>query len=119
MITRTQEHFPVVGGPSPWGTIQKVYEVNPRAGGLYSVVTAGHGGLFVSAFWRAKMPAALRTPSRFYPLQDGPAWFEEDLEALRVVISFPSLFPGINATEAAGILRSVHPVCFPEVKAVE
>lgn len=102
------DQMPVVGGSSPWGVIQFVTVKVP--GHVVAVSTAGHGGLWASKEWRAKMPAALLTPSTFY--KTGSPWFEEDVECLRVMAGNPELFPTISPEEIRKALSSYHPECF-------
>lgn len=74
---------PRVGDSSPWGRIQTVDAI-PDVGGMVSVSTAGHGGLWVPPDRRADMPPGWRTR----------AWFEEDCEA-----AIPILFLGVKAPD--------------------
>ena len=77
---------PTNSGRSPWGQIQ-IAEV--LAAGLIRVHTAGHGGLWVSPD-KAK---AAENPGYLRP---GVRWYEEDCEALRVMMAFPSEFPRVK-----------------------
>jgi hypothetical protein len=80
---------PKIGSMTPWGVAQQVDEPTP---GLVFVSTASHGGVWLDDGRLAHMRPALRAPSRFYPLDMGPAWFEEDCEILRVVVAYPEAF---------------------------
>ncbi|ASN83209.1 DUF7007 domain-containing protein [Deinococcus ficus] len=51
---------------SPWGTVQRASEVVP---GVWSVSTAGHGGLFIAPELNAQIPEHVR---------DAQGWYEED-----------------------------------------
>lgn len=77
---------------TPWGRYQSVREVIP---GVWRVSTAGHGGFWLTPERLAEMPAVLREGVHGEPgempfnVDDQRAgWFEEDLEAFRVVLTF-------------------------------
>ena len=89
---------------SPWGVVQSVHEV---ADGIQFVSTAGHGGFLLSPERLAKMPEKLKWPTRFY--MSGSPWFEEDVEACRVVLAFPDCFNPSEVDSALDILKSAHP----------
>ena len=63
-----RKYPPRAGGSSPWGEIQ---DADMIAEGIFSVYTAGHGGIWLSADRLEQMPADERST-------DG--WYEEDSE---------------------------------------
>jgi len=75
------------GNHSPWGTIQHV-DCGNR--GLFSVSTAGHGGLAISLA-RAKKELSAKLFARAI-IQGGYAWFEEDCDATLVFHEKPEWF---------------------------
>jgi len=82
---KAAEKAPVVGGGSPWGRIDHVRELAP---GIVMVVTPGHGGMWLSSDRLAQMPASLLRGSKHYRPEDGPQWFEEDVEVHRPFLAF-------------------------------
>lgn len=86
MIT-WQNDPPRVEGMSPWGKVQDAEEVAP---GIISVTTPSHGGMWLSDERRAQMPEALRA----VPTTPGGNWYEQDVDAMLVILSFPDLFDG-------------------------
>lgn len=75
---------------SPWGGVQHATEIGP---GLWSVSTAGHGGMLLSPERNAVMPDYLRADS---------GWYEEDCEWSLVALVFPELFDA-EAQESAHV----------------
>ena len=68
-----QNHMaPVVGDPSPWGTIDHVYALGPD---VVAVATPSHGGLWVPPEAMTSIPAPLRASA-----YSGDGWFEEDCD---------------------------------------
>lgn len=86
-----------VGGSSPWGKIQHVKQV---ADGVYSVSTAGHGGLKLDAKQNAKMPAALKVAG---------GWYEEDEAWSLVAIGLPEYFSDEVVAGAEKIVKDWYP----------
>lgn len=77
---------------TPWGEYQKIQEMIP---GVFRVWTAAHGGYWLTPERMAEMPAVLRDGPKdaaseqpFNPNETRDGWFEEDDEALRVVVAF-------------------------------
>jgi hypothetical protein len=73
--------------------------------GIWSVGTAGHGGVKLDRERNAAMPACLR-------LEGG--WYEEDCEWARVALVFPGAFSPESVEMAAGTLKNWHPDIFEE-----
>ena len=71
---------------TPWGTADNVETIRP---GILCVSTSSHGGFFVSderlTIVRKKFP-------KFKTFCGKPNWFEEDCDAVIVVLSFPDFF---------------------------
>lgn len=79
-----------VGDSSPWGKIDCVYPVNVEGGTLYSVGTPSHGGIFVPNELLHKIPEKER---KFAAMWGGTEnWYEEDICAISVILSFPGAF---------------------------
>ena len=82
---------------TPWGTSQWSRRV---ADGVHVHETAGHGGIEVRRDVAQRLlPRAVRlvaTGSAFHRNPGGSLWFEEDCEAVVVLLSMPQAF------EAAG-----------------
>lgn len=87
---------------TPWGPWQQIREIVP---GVFRVSTASHGGFWLDDTRRAQMPAVLVEgppdgAEKPFCVDDTRAgWYEEDLEAFRVVLVFAvgknaAAFPG-------------------------
>jgi len=87
MDARKQTGFASCQRPycSPWGRVQEYSEIAP---GIWSVSTAGHGGLAISAERDAAMPPYLRDGRKY----GGPGYYEEDIEWALVALAFPEAF---------------------------
>lgn len=74
---------------TPWGKSELAREVVP---GVWRVSTASHGGFWLTPERLSEMPAVLREGTAGempWSVTDQRAgWFEEDLEAFRVVLVF-------------------------------
>lgn len=70
---------------TPWGHAQHIEKI---AAGVWSVSTAGHGGLYVAPWKLNRMPVTLSAPT---PYSSG-GWFEEDCDWALVCAAFPELF---------------------------
>lgn len=57
---------------SPWGTVEVAIPLGPDA---VAVITASHGGIFISAAGLSRIPAPLRTTC-----YSREGWFEEDCD---------------------------------------
>lgn len=90
---------------TPWGEWNYIREIIP---GVFRVSTASHGGYWLNEERRAQMPAVLvegppdgaEKPFSVTDTRNG--WYEEDLEAFRVVLVFAigndaAAFPGSAA----------------------
>lgn len=75
---------------SPWGAVQSATEVAP---GLWSVSTAGHGGLKLSRERNAAMPDYMRSPG---------GWYEEDSQWSLVALVFPEPFRALLPWQKPG-----------------
>ncbi|ARQ95423.1 hypothetical protein [Bradyrhizobium phage BDU-MI-1] len=92
---------------SPWGAIQDKRELAP---GIWSVSTAGHGGIKLSRERNAGMPDYMRNEG---------GWYEEDCEWAKVAVVYPIGFtrlvsvgdgPKVMESEyAMTVLRNWHP----------
>lgn len=95
MTHRTKDNRPTVqyrdGDPkaprTPWGPAQHATEHAP---GITFYSTAGHGGFYLSPARLAEMPEADRSLG----------WYEEDCEAVRVLVNFPAFFTTDDAMRA-------------------
>lgn len=85
------------GSNSPWGEIQ---DVTPIAPGIDAVGTAGHGGVKLSGGRQGKIHPAWRRPH---------GWYEEDLDAAIVCVTFPDEFEPHIVEHAHGQLRDYYP----------
>ncbi len=72
---------------TPWGPTQ---ESTPFGPGIVLHSTAGHGGFKLDAERNAQVPSEWRVES---------GWYEEDVDALVVAITFPDRFPGHDQEE--------------------
>jgi hypothetical protein len=80
---------PTTHTSTPWGPADDVEAVAP---GITWYSTPSHGGFRLDAKRRAQLAPAVRKYdecSRF----TSPGWFEEDVEAALVILSFPEAFP--------------------------
>ena len=102
--TFREDRDPIIGIQTPWGTAQSVDKI---AEGLFFISTPSHGGYWVSQERLGRMPLVLLTPSRFYTV--GSQWFEEDVEAARVVLAFPDLFEPEAYEGAETTMEATHP----------
>ena len=79
---------------TPWGCADKVEQIG---GGLVSVQTPSHGGIFVPLDSYRKMPVALQCN-----IYGGRTWFEEDIEWALVALAFPQYFDARSMHYAVG-----------------
>ena len=63
--------------------------------------TPGHGGFHVSELLLATMPEALRGPTF-----SGPGWYEEDCDAVLVMVAFPERFTPEEVANADASLKN-------------
>ena len=70
---------------SPWGHPQQTQQI---ADGIWSVSTAGHGGVYVAPELLAQMPDYLRAGTGY----SSNGWFEEDCDWALACAAFPHLF---------------------------
>lgn len=88
---------PKIGSRSPWGTVDQVHLV---AEGIWSVSTAGHGGLKLDAGRNSKVPQYMRSPG---------GWYEEDCEWSIPVVVHGASFPEELVKKALETLRNWFP----------
>jgi hypothetical protein len=72
---------------SPWGKIQETRELAP---GIWTVSTAGHGGVKLSRERNAGMPDYMRNEG---------GWYEEDCEWAKVAVVYPIGFQRVIKIE--------------------
>lgn len=84
---------------SPWGHPQ---DRSPVAEGIVFFSTASHGGYWLSAKRRAAMPYQLKAFKTFA----GGNWFEEDCDAIVVVLAFPTEFSADAVSIAWDMIRA-------------
>ena len=82
---------------TPWGESQ---ESKKYARGIVFYYTASHGGFHLSHGMNAHVPSFMRN-------EDG--WYEEDCEAVKVIISFDYLFGDAAFLEALATLKDYYP----------
>lgn len=88
--TETREIAPCV---TPWGYVQQATVI---ADGITLVSTASHGGFWLSRKRERSMPEPYRSKRRFA----GGDWFEEDCDAVLVVLAFPEYFQPSQVEQA-------------------
>lgn len=71
---------------TPWGAAQTTKN---HGSGIMEYTTPSHGGFYVPAEMRVKMPAALQRHQCFNNLT---GWYEEDCDWAIVPLAFPDLF---------------------------
>lgn len=81
---------------TPWGDVQTREEIGK---GIWSVSTAGHGGLWLEPATYALMPSAAKTT-----LYSKGGWYEEDCDALLVYARFPEVIPAPHTLDAVKAL---------------
>ena len=89
---------------TPWGVADHAVSFS---GHLVFYSTPSHGGFWVSADARRRMPAELANA-------DGSAWFEEDCEWCRVALAFPEWF---TTREHRLAQQTYDEWCTPEARA--
>ena len=77
---------------SPWGPVQGGTKLAP---GIWSVYTAGHGGIWLSPARMALMPEGMVETNYSW----GP-WFEEDSDWALVAAIYPDAFSDQNHANA-------------------
>lgn len=82
---------------TPWGPPQSMEKLDDD---IFSVSTAGHGGIFVDRERNLKIPDYMRIAS---------GWYEEDVDWSIVATAFPRLFSADQRTLAKDILRNWRP----------
>jgi len=92
------------GDYSPWGTIQSVKTIFD---GCQFVSTAGHGGYYLTPELNQKVPKYLKNVS--WGQQATKGWYEEDCDAIFVVLSFPTNFSQNSYDIAKKMLKSYKP----------
>jgi hypothetical protein len=92
---------PKEGGHSPWGSIQ---HVTVLADGVWSVDTAGHGGLKLSRERQARMPEYMRRSA---------GWYEEDCEWSLPVCVMPDI-KGHDGKDISEIAKQTFRTWYPD-----
>lgn len=87
---------------TPWGRATTRRRI---ASGIYSLTTAGHGGLHVARPLLAEMPEPLR---RHEPWA-GEGWYEEDCDWAIVVLAWPQHFPVVAVRDAVRLVEAWKP----------
>ena len=100
-ISRAAGHRPILY--TPWGTADSSTSL---ADGIVSVSTSSHGGIHLSPQRVQQMPPALRAGAGDRITAGGDAWFEEDVDAAIVAVSFPDAFSKEAGAEAEATLRN-------------
>lgn len=85
--------YDLEGSRTPWGVTQEAKEIAP---GIVFHSTAGHGGIKLSADRNKSVSSAWR-------IRGG--WYEEDVNAAIVVLTFPQYFSAVNLEVAQGTAR--------------
>lgn len=85
MKHNTHHELPREVRHTPWGPAQHGEQIAP---GIWSIGTAGHGGLHVSPERLLQMPAILSGSTPY----SGGNWFEEDCDWALVCAAFPADF---------------------------
>jgi hypothetical protein len=86
---------------TPWGPAQIVTALLP--GQVFSVTTAGHGGIYVTGAALDRIPAEWRAAT----WTKSPNWYEEDCDWAIVARFLPELFPN-SQDDAERTLKSSH-----------
>ncbi len=83
------------GSSSPWGKIDNARGYPDEGQGIYSVSTPSHGGLWLSAEWKKRLPKG------YEPHTGNKTWAEEDCDAAIVLQAFGllTLFHEITTME--------------------
>lgn len=89
-----------INGYSPWGYIQNIERL---ADGIFRVVTAGHGGIYLSPARQQELatiaPHLLEAVMR-KSYAPKPAWWEEDCEAVLPLLAFWDELPAAMRTSS-------------------
>lgn len=91
---------------SPWGRVQHATKI---ADGIYSVSTAGHGGIWLSRERAAIIPDYISAATFG---GSGPTWFEEDSDWALTVLVFEKEWQAYDAPaveQAKASARNWHP----------
>jgi hypothetical protein len=84
---------------TPWGPVQQREQIAP---GIWSVSTAGHGGIWIAPELRPLAPDWLLAGTGY----SGEGWFEEDCDWALACAAFPSMFPARDCYFALKTLES-------------
>ena len=88
---------------SPWGKVQHSVRI---ADDLWVVGTASHGGVWVGPSKRSSVPEAFR--ARNFTGRSA-TWFEEDCDAVGVVLLFDACEPDLRESLERSASISLHP----------
>lgn len=87
---------------TPWGQADQVKHIIATGhDGIVWVSTPSHGGFHLSDAYRAAMPEALRV----IPTFAGGNWYEEDCDAVIVILAFPAHFTAKQVNDADSFAR--------------
>lgn len=87
---------------APWGKVQTVEQFAPE---VFSVSTAGHGGMKLLGAMQRNMPASLKVKG---------GWYEEDAEWSKVATAYPDLFTSFERRHGEKTLRNSYPEAWEE-----
>lgn len=87
---------------TPWGRAQHIEELVP--GQVWSVSTAGHGGLYVTGDALQRIPQSFRLAT----FTRSPQWYEEDCDWAIVARFIPEAFPDVARAKAESYLSQYH-----------
>lgn len=85
---------------TPWGYADTTPSRYGPGIAFYS--TPSHGGFFVAPTEREKIPQRYRDFAARWSKGWGDGWYEEDVAALAVVVTFPDRFPHITSGQLDG-----------------
>lgn len=113
-MSASKDAVPVVGGSSPWGTVESVEYHAPS--GAYWVHTAGHGGLFVPTGLLLRISQQGRDYAAKWSHGWGPNWFEEDCAICHAIVGLDGFSPEDKRRAARQL--SVMAKLWPQVSVV-
>lgn len=97
-MSRLGEMSGKVGDVTPWGVAQTAEKL---CDGVILYGTGSHGGYWVSNERMEQMPELLRGCSTFA----GRGWYEEDVDAMLVILAFPRYFEDKTLWQVLGAAR--------------
>ncbi len=91
-----------VATSTPWGTSEVGYTITE---GMILYETPSHGGIHLSPKLEEQMPAALKSDSE----EGWGGWYEEDVDANKVIVAFPQYFRPQDVVRAKESLKHWDP----------